>query len=204
MQAELFEHAKRAVVNVGDGRGFVVRGKDEDDRLIITAAHCLPSFPPCAMFSFTEERTYASLVGQIGAEATVWAECLFADPIGDIAILGPPDNQSLFEQWDEYNSMLDDVPPLSISDAPSNGTAWLLSLDCRWTRCEIERFGDGPLWIAQAEDIAGGMSGSPILAADGAAIGVVCTGSHSGKDAVCTEGGPNPVLTRNLPGWFLR
>jgi hypothetical protein len=34
----------RTVVRVGEGRGFVVRG-GYDQRLVITAAHCLPSLP---------------------------------------------------------------------------------------------------------------------------------------------------------------
>jgi hypothetical protein len=54
----------QAVVSVGDGRGFIVSGKH--DRFIITAAHCLPAFPPCASFSTIEERTYATLVGMSG------------------------------------------------------------------------------------------------------------------------------------------
>src|SRR4051812_5465416 len=81
------DEAKRAVVRVGDGRGFVVEAGG--DRIIITAAHCLPNFPPCASFSYTEERTYADLVGKIGTTPTVWAECYFADPIGDIAVRWP-------------------------------------------------------------------------------------------------------------------
>jgi hypothetical protein len=44
IQAKAFEVAKRAVVRVGDGRGFVVSAGD-DDRYIITAAHCLPKHP---------------------------------------------------------------------------------------------------------------------------------------------------------------
>ena len=42
------------------------------------------------------------------------------------------------------------------------------------------------------------MSGSPILTEIGTAIGVVCTA------AAPWEGGPNPRLTHNLPGWLLR
>src|SRR4051812_42132562 len=85
--------AMRSVITVGAGRGFVVKGKR--DRLIITAAHCLPHFPPCASFSDTSERTYQDLVGELDGETAVWAECLFVDPISDLAILGPPDNQEL-------------------------------------------------------------------------------------------------------------
>ena len=41
---QAFDNAKRAVVQVGDGRGFVV-GAGEYDRYVITAAHCLPRQP---------------------------------------------------------------------------------------------------------------------------------------------------------------
>jgi hypothetical protein len=51
------------------------------------------------------------------------------------------------------------------------------------------------LWISDAaEGIRGGMSGSPIVAPNGRAIGVVCT----------SEDGPNPFLPANLPGWLVR
>ena len=47
-------------------------------------------------FSHTEGRTYQRLLGELSGEPTVWAECLFADPISDVAVLGPPDNQELY------------------------------------------------------------------------------------------------------------
>jgi hypothetical protein len=47
-----------------------------------------------------------------------------------------------------------------------------------------------PLWITNAgQGIGGGMSGSPILAEDGSAIGVVSVGGE-----LHTGGGPNPRL----------
>ena len=42
------------------------------------------------------ERTYQRLLGELSGEPTVWAERLFADPISDVAVLGPPDNQELY------------------------------------------------------------------------------------------------------------
>jgi hypothetical protein len=81
------DEAKNAIVKVGGGRGFVVQG--ERDRLVITAGHCLPDFPTCHSSSHTEERTYKALLGSLGEKPAVWAECLFADPIGDVAVLGP-------------------------------------------------------------------------------------------------------------------
>jgi hypothetical protein len=47
----LRSNALGAIVTVGGGgRGFVVEGKGylgSSERYIVTAAHCLPFFPPC-------------------------------------------------------------------------------------------------------------------------------------------------------------
>jgi hypothetical protein len=165
-----------AVVTVGAGRGFIVSG--EWDRFIITAAHCLPEFPTCSSFSTPEERTYESLIGPLGRDKTVWAECLFADPVGDIAVLGAVDGQEMSHEWEGYQQMVEEREPLSISEVPPEGSVSLLSLDQRWFECQVKRSPRGSLWLFDAsENIVGGMSGSPILAGDGSAIGVVCTGS---------------------------
>src|SRR5262245_20831094 len=98
----------KAIVKVGDGRGFIVQYRHYtlpfegkripiDDRVIITAAHCLPFFPPCASFSSSEECTYKNLLGTLADNVppqNVWATCMFVDPIADIAILGGPDSQA--------------------------------------------------------------------------------------------------------------
>src|SRR5262245_37917937 len=87
--------AIRSVVKVSGGRGFIIENGHE--RLVVTAAHCLPHFPPPLAITTTEERTYRNLLGPLDAsEPAVWAELLFADPVGDIAVLGSPDNQELW------------------------------------------------------------------------------------------------------------
>jgi hypothetical protein len=199
---ERLEEARRAVIRVGDGRGFVVEG--ERSRLVITAAHCLPEFPPCAAFSHLEERTYRDLLGSVGDEPSIWAECLFVDPIGDIAVLGPPDTQELYEQAEAYEELMQASAILPMADpAAGVATAWLLSLDGRWFQCEAQHR-DSPLWLFKAVDgIVGGMSGSPILSDEGAAIGVL-TSSGGGVDMAHTDDGPCPRLAYNLPGWLLR
>jgi hypothetical protein len=190
------DKAKRAVVRVGKGRGFVIETQDGADRYIVTAAHCVgPSVAdlPCASFSYTEERTLPRLVGPIGKRPTVCVECFFIDPIADIAVLGPPDNQDLFEEWEAYLALLDESVPFYVSDAPEQGRGWLLSLKGQWNHCDVQRQPSvhAPLWISGR--VAGGMSGSPILAEDGSAIGIVCT-----------DHGPNPRLASHLPGWLLQ
>jgi hypothetical protein len=47
------DEVKRAIVMVGEGRGFVVQG--EDSRFVISAGHCLPRLPPCISFSDSGE-----------------------------------------------------------------------------------------------------------------------------------------------------
>src|SRR5262249_29321365 len=179
----------QAIVTVGEGRGFVVA--NGDDCLVVTAAHCLPSLPPCATFSHVEERTYR-LLGPIDGTPTVWAECLFADPVGDIAVLGAPDNQALSTQYEDYEALMNASVPLSVIDAAEDAPGWLLSLDRRWFQCTVRHYG-GELWVSNAEqDIVGGMSGSPIVTADGLAIGVVCTSQ-----------GPNARLCYHLPTRFV-
>jgi hypothetical protein len=194
------EMAKRAIITVGTGRGFVVSDEREGstwDRLVLTAAHCLPFFPPCASISYTEERTYKMLLGPVGDEPTVCAECLFVDPIGDLAVLGSPDNQVLPNEADMYEALTKAAVPLLMADAPKDGQAWLLSLYGRWFRCNTQHSG-GPLWLLNAEEnIAPGMSGSPIVADDGSAIGIVCVEVEGRR-----ESGPNPRLAYNLPIWL--
>jgi hypothetical protein len=66
------------------------------------------------------------------------------------------------------------------------------------------RHRNGPLWIVRAaKEIKGRMSGSPIVDDKCSAIAVLCAiGGISGEQN--REGGPNPRLARNLPGWLLQ
>jgi hypothetical protein len=131
---------------VVNGRAYFADGPP--DRLIITAAHCLPFFPPCTSAAYLEEKTYKELLGPIGSEPTVWAECLFAD----IAILGPPDRQVLSDHAAEYEALVESATPLSIADAPEQGQGWMISLEGNWFRCGFQIINDGPLWISETEE----------------------------------------------------
>jgi hypothetical protein len=194
----IFEMLTAGVITAGSGRGFVVAGAGE--RLVITAAHCLPFLPPAQSFFGPKERIYGPLLARLGDEPRAWALCRFVDPIADIAVLGSPDNPHA----DKYKALIETATALSISGPLRNPVnfwlpARLLSLDGRrWFSCTVRHYG-GPLWITHAaEGIRGDMAGSPIVTESGTAIGVVCTA------AAPWEGGPNPRLTHNLPGWLLR
>jgi hypothetical protein len=184
----------RGIIRVGDGRGFVVQSSDLfNNRLVITAAHCLPSFPPPIAIAHWHERTYAKLLGPLGRrKPTVWAELRFADPIADIAVLGTPETQELSDEAEAYDALTEDALEAPIATPRPEEPAWLLSLDRQWFKCVVKHIG-GPLWISRRDrSIDGGMSGSPIVADDGALIGVVTTIE-----------GPHPHLAMNLPGWLL-
>jgi hypothetical protein len=136
-----------AVVTVGDGRGFVVAG-ERRDKVVITSAHCLPHLPPAHGAADLEEKTYGNLLGRLGETPTVWVECLFVNPVSDIAVLGSPDNQALGNEADAYEELFEPIKPLAISDTKEKGRAWLFSLECQWFSCAYEVFNGGPLWLS--------------------------------------------------------
>jgi len=97
------------------------------------------------------------------------------------------------------------ITPIAIAEAPENGPAWLLPLEGNWFGCTVQylKDNDGSLWICKtAQPIIGGMSGSPVVSDDGAAIGVVALANAS--DPEDDLGSMNPLLARDLPGWLLR
>src|SRR6516165_7736509 len=98
------------VVTAGSGRGFVVESAGE--RLVITAAHCLPFLPPAQSFFGPKERTYGPLLSPLKDEPRAWAVCRFVDPIADIAVLGSPGNPHADEK-----ALMETATALSIAGA---------------------------------------------------------------------------------------
>src|SRR5262245_19793104 len=87
------------IIRVGDGRGFIVEGLDvvgRRNRYVLTAAHCLEGLlegkcPRAHPARYVDDAIYKDILGPLSEKPTVWAECLYVDPIADIAILGSPD-----------------------------------------------------------------------------------------------------------------
>ncbi len=199
-RATPLDEAKRGIVTVGGGRGFVVDGPC--GLLIITAAHVLPHLPPALAICTGYERSYLELLAQLSDKPTVMAECLFVDLVADIAVLGSPDMQEFCNEAEAYEEFVEASLPLPIKDAAETEVVWLLSLDGEWFKADAKTFG-GPIWLDNATaGIMDGMSGSPIVTNEGEAIGVVCSAS---KDSAtdgdkASRGGPEPRLMHSLPG----
>lgn len=198
--AKIFESAARAIVTVGHGRGFIV--ETYRARYVISAAHCLPFLPPCRAAAHIEERTYQTLLAPLGKNRLVSAECQFADPVADIAILGRPDTQALLDHAKAYDDFIDSHETLTITTAAMEGRAWMFALDGHRFRCTVEHRGR-LLWTATDEPVTEEMSGSPILSNDGTAIGVVSVSSESGN-IPRMHTGPDANLAAHLPAWFLQ
>lgn len=204
-----FEGALAAVVTVGGGRGFIVEMGRQ--RVIITAAHCLPEMPPPCSNAKLQEVTYEPLLARLNSPPSILAECLFVDPVADIAVLGGPDSQAFYDEACAFDELVDDVPALTIA-AANDGQAWMLSLKGVWSPCALHVPG-AKHWAAGIDvkgympGIAAGMSGSPILSPTGEAVGVICNGSPKGLPDLDAppppDGYNNPCLIMTLPARLL-
>jgi hypothetical protein len=202
------------VIQVDGGRGFVI--ETGVDRFVVTAAHCLAQLPEAfgAAGGYAQERIYADFLGPLGASSNVSAECIFVDPVADLAVFGEP-NSELGDQFEAYRELIDSAEAfplgklrfrprrLSAGGAIARGLreatskALMLSLEGDWFPCRVRSLGR-TLWIEDAaQEIRGGMSGSPIILPDGSAIGVACVSGD-------TMNGPNPMLSASLPAWLAR
>src|SRR6185437_11616738 len=148
------------------------------------------------------QRTFEALLGPLGGACDVWAECVYADPVADLAVLAAPDAQHFASEARNYARLVGQRTPLRVAALPLarkgkteaaewQGAGRLFSLEGQWFECRL-RATPRALWIGdKAQAFAGGMSGSPIADADGAALGVLCTT------------GANPILVQHLPRWLL-
>ncbi len=213
MKRSIQDSARRAVIAVGSGRGFVMETADRFgmqtvvSRVVVTAAHCLPHLPPAYPSAPVDERTYLALLGPLSdSEPSIMTTCSFVDPVADIAFLREPDGQ-LFDEKDSsaFVNFTEGAEVLRLGDMPSGRTqrGWLLFLDGCWAPCTVRSHHGGALWITEAiKEIVDGMSGSPILSDDGRALGVLCTSGGTVGERH-TGGGPQPQLSACLPGWLL-
>jgi hypothetical protein len=208
---------KGSVLTVDKGRGFIIEHRTLFDfgngvqrlrrKLVVTASHCLPHPPVMPCYS-CQETSYPNLLAPLGEEPSLWADCLFFDPVSDLAILGEPDNQQLGEESDAYGRLVDGRKPFTIA-APDTGEGYMLALDgVSWQptplNVHVTMWGTG---LSTGATLAG-QSGSPIVDATGRAVALVSIGSEqvdlSSGDRTPKDAGPQPILKNSLPVWLLK
>ena len=206
-----------SVITVNNGRGFVIEHRSLFDvgnglkrlrrKLVLTASHCLPHPPVMPCYSY-QETTYANLLSPLGEQPSVWAECLFFDPVSDLAILGEPDNQEFGEQNEKYALLVDGRKSFTIA-APETGEGYMLALDgLSWqpTRLEVHE----TIWGTGLSTGAtrAGQSGSPIVDAKGRSVALVSIGAEQmdlkSGSRTNMDAGPQPILKLQLPSWVLK
>lgn len=146
---QAFAAAKRAVIQVGAGRGFIVSAGES--RYVITAAHCLPRYPDPHLANGMNELTYSKIIGKLASKrATISAELCAFSPTDDLAVLSEPDGQR-YDQCAQYEkftaaaipvgkSASEPAPPLGNEDDPGT-KAFMLSLDGEWQSCTVQNGG---------------------------------------------------------------
>ena len=208
------------VVRVGNGRGFVMEhrvyfdfGDGRDYRklrrkVVVTASHCLPHAPKVFSGVDYQLATYPKLLGSLREEPSVWTQCLFFDPVADVAVLGEPDDQDLSDEWDGYYALVRGRKPFATA-TPESGEAYMLGLDgVTWKPTTLEvHVTIGGTGLSTGETL-GGQSGSPILDRKGRAVALVSMGSETTSKGVRKPmerwNGPQPILKLALPLWLLR
>jgi hypothetical protein len=218
-----FDQAREAVVRVGGGRGFIVGAGYKS--YIITAAHCLPErarhlYPHLG--NGINELLVKKLIGPLAPkrhERKIWAELCSLSQTDDLAVFCEPDSQCAPEDEYERYRQLTDRAVLAVAPSPPVVESWrwdwpgrddntttvppadafVLGLDLTWKPCTV--YNTGRFLTLLDVPIEGGMSGSPILNAEGAAIGVMSTGNESYRHP-----GDNihPSLMDCLPPWLWR
>ena len=106
---------KGTVITVGEGRGFVVEHRGE--HLVVTASHCLPWLPSGFGIAYSEEHVYRNMLGPLGSAPTVACECLFINPIADMAVVGVPDTHT----YSDCGQNAASLPKRAVSACASTG-----------------------------------------------------------------------------------
>jgi hypothetical protein len=199
------DRTKRAIVRVGSGRGFIVgdHRKNGDGfiwRDIVTAASCLPRFPSFNPFrGELKLHTYENILGRLDEKPSITADCRFADPVSNLAVLAS--SSEAYHKFIHWDVALQIAPPRKSYGPAGSGTheqVWLLMLDGNWIQCVAETFNHNYMTILEEPDLfEGAMSGTPVINEDGEAIGMISAPlkNRDGNDWFYA----NPVLDYRLP-----
>ena len=179
------------VIKVGDGgRGFIVRTAG-DERLILTARHCLDEIPSPLNTKITDRLVHAA-AGPLDGPLTVALRPVFADSVGDLAVFAAPTMRDHEAEAEAYNDFIAGRHCFDIA-APSPHCARARALDLagHWVDVAIE---DVSGWLhLRPSVLVPGMSGGPIIDSAGRAI-AICSNTASSQ----------PIIVERLPSFLAR
>ena len=180
------------------GRGVLV-----NSNLIITAAHCIDFNCEGGMVlgdNFIEEIK--------AGEEELKVAPLAVEPVSDIAVLGALDNQTFFQEVDDFERFCERTKPVPLCRSNferfqefrvhiyNHKGAWVTGKAMQCTKEAKELFVDSD------EMIEGGTSGGPIINDSGELVGITSNFSTTCIEHAYTGQTPRPHLA--LPAWVCR
>ena len=136
------------------------------------------------------------------------ARPLVIEPLSDIAVLGPLDDQTFVEDAIKFERFGEGTTPISLCTLDREPfrpfAIHIRTHHGTWIRGQAQVSSPEAhcLWVDAEEQVEGGTSGGPIINEEGLLVGIVSNFSESNRGGPCDGDAPRPHLT--LPPWILR
>lgn len=193
-----FSDIEKAVVTLPNkrGKGVLIKGG-----FVMTAAHCIS----CTCSGIMPNNYNNPVLVKAGGK-TFRLNILFVDPISDISVLGPLDQQDFIGDYNAFSSYIKSVKPLRIAKNVFKIPFEPLPLkafnkDRQWIdiNARITNFEAHSIFFKANYQIKPGASGGPIINQFGELVSIISSVSFGSIEATGTS--PIPHLT--LPKWIL-
>ena len=180
------------------GRGVLV-----NSNLIITAAHCIDFNCEGGMVlgDYSIEEIKAG-------EEELMVGPLAVEPVSDIAVLGALDDQTFFQEVDDFERFCERTKPVPVCRSEfepfQEFRVHIYNHKGVWVTGKVVQHSQGAkvFFVDADELIEGGASGGPILNDSGELVGITSHFSSTCIDHACTGRTPRPHLA--LPVWVCR
>ena len=168
---------------------------------ILTAAHCIAYRNEGAMA--LGEPFFEKVNTSMGE---LVAAVIAVEPVADIAVLGPPDDQMLFHESQEYEQFCEQTKPVALCSRRKSFTGkipvHILSPSMKWIAgtAIVTRPCRNTVYVAAVSEVKSGASGGPIIDKAAALVGLTSIFSVPAKPGGANDG-PAPRPRFALPVW---